>query len=55
MISVADQAASAGASRGETLSRREAAIPRAVTTRPDGSLTAVMAFIPDNGEQHENE
>ena len=41
--------------QGDTLSRREAAYPRAVTNRPDGPLTAVMAANPQDGDDHENE
>lgn len=41
--------------RDDTLSRCEAAFPRAVTTRPDGPLTAVMAANPEDGDYHENE
>lgn len=37
------------------ISRREAAIPRAVTNRPAGHLTAVMAANPYDGDYNENE
>lgn len=38
-----------------TLSRREAAFPRAVINRPDGPLTVVMAANPQDGDEDENE
>lgn len=35
--------------RDDTLSRREAAYPRAVITRPDGPLTVAMTATPEDG------
>ena len=41
--------------QGDTLSRREAAYPRAVTNRPDGPQTVAMTAAPEDGEYYENQ